>query len=283
MLDVMRTAAGVKPTLTDDDVLQFCKTGFLVLEGVIPDSTNEWVFDYLDREDAPQSALVKDERFIAEVFLHPRVAGVARSLLGENFALPEKMASHRLVGPKKVGQWHMDGGAQFERTCTHLHVFYIPQDNTKEMGPTYFLPGSHLVPITREELQHFGHLAGQVQSNGPAGTVFFAHQSIWHRQAVKTDQSVRNLLKWNFWRTVPPVRDWIMDPDFDFGRVDFSLDSEYFAGPARKWQSVPRVAEMFTWMCGKSDNFRWFGGSGWPYGGSPDVILEKEDWLANRT
>ena len=37
MIDVKRTAAGVKPTLTDNDVLQFCNTGFLTLEGVIPD------------------------------------------------------------------------------------------------------------------------------------------------------------------------------------------------------------------------------------------------------
>ena len=283
MLDTLQTAAGVKPTLTDKDVLQFCKTGFLVLEGVIPDSTNEWVFEYLDREGAPESALAKHERFIAEVFLHPKVAGVARSLLGENFALPEKLPNHRLVGPTPAGRWHMDGGAQFERTCTHLYAFYIPQTNTKVMGPTYFLPGSHLVPISREELQHFGHLAGQVQTNGPAGSVFFTHQSIWHRQAVKTDQSVRNLLKWSFWRTVPPKRDWIADPDFNVSRADFSFDSKYFAGPARKWQSVPRTAEMFTWLCGESENFRWFGGSGWPYGGSPDVILERERWLAHRT
>ena len=282
MLDTMQTAASVKPTLTDHDVLQFCKTGFLVLEGVIPDSTNRWVFEYLDREDAPESALAKHERFIAEVLLHPAVAGVARSLLGEGFALPEKLPNHRLVGPTPAGRWHMDGGALFERTCTHVYAFYIPQTNTKEMGPTYFLPGSHLVPISREEMQHFGHLAGQIQTNGPAGSVFFTHQSIWHRQAVKTDQSVRNLLKWSYWRTVPPKRDWIADPDFRFSRADFSLDSEYFAGPARKWQSVPRVAEMFTWMCGKSDNFQWFGGSGWPYGGSPDVILEKQSWMPDR-
>ena len=282
MIDLKPTVAGVKPTLTDHDVLQFCKTGFYVLEGVIPDSTNEWVYEYLDHEHPaagnPMSGIGAEERFVEEGLLHPEVAGAARSLLGDNFALPDQMATHRLVEPKKIGLWHMDGGAQFERTCNLLQVFYVPQTNTKEMGPTYFLPGSHLVPITVEELRHFGHLAGQVQTIAPAGSVFFTHYSIWHRQAVKTDASVRNMLKWMYWRTVPPKRDWIVDPDFDFGLADYTITTEYFTS-GRIWQSVPRVAEMFSWLCGKSDHFRWIGGAGWPYIVTPRVILEKEDWM----
>ena len=283
MIRLKPTVAGVKPTLADHDVLQFCKTGFLVLEGVIPDSTNEWVYEYMDRENAaagsPMSGIANEERFIEEVLLHPEVAGAARSLLGDNFALPDQMATHRLVEPKKMGQWHMDGGSQFERACNLLQVFYVPQTNTKEMGPTYFLPGSHLVPITVEELRHFGHLAGQVQTIAPAGSVFFTHYSIWHRQGGKTDASVRNMLKWMFWRTAPPRRDWIIDPEFDFGLADYSYANEYFDGSWRNEQSVPRVAEMFCWLCGKSDHFRWLGGAGWAYIVTPRAILEKEDWM----
>ena len=283
MIRLKPTVAGVKPTLADHDVLQFCKTGFLVLEGVIPDSTNEWVYAYMDRENAaagsPMSGIANEERFVEEVLLHPEVAGAARSLLGDNFALPDQMATHRLVEPKKMGQWHMDGGSQFERACNLLQVFYIPQTNTKEMGPTYFLPGSHLVPITVEELRHFGHLAGQVQTIAPAGSVFFTHYSIWHRQGGKTDTSVRNMLKWMFWRTAPPRRDWIIDPEFDFGLADYSYANEYFDGSWRNEQSVPRVAEMFSWLCGKSDHFRWLGGAGWPYIVTPRAILGKEDWM----
>jgi len=160
-----------------------------------------------------------------------------------------------------------------------VYAFYIPRTNTRETGATYFMPGSHLVPITREEIQHFGHLAGQMQTTAPAGSVFIVHNSIWHRQAAKTDPGVRNLVRWSYWRTEAPKRDWIIDPDFDLGRADFSLNTDYFVGAARKWQSVPRVAEMFSWLCGKSEQFRWFGGTGWPYTGSPNVILEKEEWM----
>ena len=43
-MEALRAADNVKPTLTDEEVLEFCKTGILTLEGVIPDSTNRWIF-----------------------------------------------------------------------------------------------------------------------------------------------------------------------------------------------------------------------------------------------
>jgi len=263
-----RAAGNVRPTLTDEEILEFCKTGMYTLEGVIPDSTNRWVFEYLDREGADPVQLVRDDRFIEEVLLHPAVTGVVRSLLGEHFQLPEVMGNHRLAGPVEARSWHIDGGSNFERTCELLQVFYIPQTNRPEMGPTLFLPGSHLVPIPREELEHFGHLAGQVATVGPAGSVFFTAYSIWHRQSEKVDYSTRNVLKWVSWRTVPPKRDWIIDNDFEFTRVDYSYTNDYFCGPARKWQSVLRVSEMFYWLCGKSEDFHVVGGAGWPFSAS---------------
>ena len=143
-MEALRAADNVKPTLTDEEVLEFCKTGILTLEGVIPDSTNRWVFEYLDEEGADPHQLVRDERFIDEVLLHPAVAGVIRSLLGAHFQLPEWMANHRLAGPVEANYWHIDAGSDFERACNLLQVFYIPQPNSMEMGPTLFLPGSHL-------------------------------------------------------------------------------------------------------------------------------------------
>ena len=184
-LEIQRAASDIKPTMTDQAVLDFCKTGLLTLEGIIPDETNRWVTEYLDQGGATPNALVRDPRYIEEVLLHPEVAGATRSLLGANFQLPDWMANHRLVGPMPAKQWHVDGGSGFERLCNLLQVFYIPQSNTKEMGPTLFLPGSHIVPIAREELDHFGHLADQAATVAPAGSVFFTAYSIWHRQSEK--------------------------------------------------------------------------------------------------
>ncbi len=260
-----RAAIDIRPTLKDEEVLEFCRTGILTLEGVIPESTNRWVFEYLDQEGADPHQLVRDECFIEEVLLHRAVAGVIRSLLGVQFQLPEWMANHRLVGPEEASYWHIDAGSNFERACKLLQVFYIPQTNTPEMGPTLFLPGSHLVPIAREDLERFGNLAGQTMTAAPAGSVFVTAYSIWHRQPPKVDQSTRNLLKWVYWRTEQPERDWIADPNFDFAGADYTFTNDYFCGAARKWQSAPRVAEMFYWLCGKADEFHVVGGVGWPY------------------
>jgi len=260
-----RVAGNVRPTLTDEEILEFCKTGMYTLEGVIPDSTNRWVFEYLDREGADPVQLVRDDRFIEEVLLHPAVTGVVRSLLGERFQLPEVMGNHRLAGPVEARSWHIDGGSNFERSCELLQVFYIPQTNRPEMGPTLFLPGSHLVPVAREDLERFGDLAGQEMTAAPAGSVFVTAYSLWHRQPRKIDQSTRNLLKWAYWRTEQPERDWITDPNFDFAGADYTYTNDYFCGAARKWQSAPRVAEMFYWLCGKADEFHLVGGAGWPY------------------
>ena len=168
-LEARRAPDDIRPTLTDEKVLEFCKTGMLTLEGVIPESTNRWVYDYLDREDADPHQLVRDECFIDEVLLHPAVAGVIRSLLGAHFQLPEWMANHRLVGPVEASYWHIDAGSDFERACNLLQVFYIPQGNTPEMGPTLFLPGSHLVPIAREDRRALRQSGRPADDRGAGG------------------------------------------------------------------------------------------------------------------
>jgi hypothetical protein len=262
---------GIAPTLSDGEVLEFCKTGILQLEAVIPESTNEWIAEFVDREVdrdplvTAQNDLLAEERFMAEVVLNPEVAGVTRSLLGERFHLPDWLVNHRLAGPITARPWHIDAGSKFERNLQLLQIFYYPKDATPEMGPTLFLPGSHLIPIAREELEHFGHLAGQLMTTAPAGSVFFTAYSIWHRQPRKRADGVRNLLKWDCWRTVPPQRDWILEEDFDFARADYAFENEYFADSTRRWQSVPRVAELFLWVCGREADFHHQGGASWPY------------------
>ena len=70
----VRRVDDVPPTLTDSQVLEFCKTGILALTEVIPDSTNDWVFDYIEdncRSGDPLvtdvNALLLEERFVEGV------------------------------------------------------------------------------------------------------------------------------------------------------------------------------------------------------------------------
>ena len=62
------------------------------------------------------------------------------------------------------------------------------------------------------------------------------------------------MLKHNYWRTVPPQRDWIIEPDFDFQTAD------YWGHGIAKY-----IAHMFYWLCGKGDEFRIMGGQAWPW------------------
>ena len=53
--------------------------------------------------------------------------------------------------------------------------------------------------------------------------------SIWHRKGRSTASGFRNLIKYNYWRTASPCRDWIVDPDVD---VLFDLVGDGVTGGA---------------------------------------------------
>ena len=89
---------------------------------------------------------------------------------------------------------------------------------------------------------------------------------------------LRNLLKYCYWRTTPPQRDWLVDPEFDPARADYTLHSPTFR---QQFRDCFDAAEMFYWLSGKSDEFRLIGGQGWPipanfmdqpYGFPPGVV-----------
>ena len=138
--EIQRAASDIKPTMTDQAVLDFCKTGIHIVEEVIPEATNRWVTEYLDQEGATPNELVRDKRYIEEVLLHPEVAGAARSLLGENCQLPDWMANHRLVGPTPAKQWHVTvvQGSSGHAICCRFSIF--PNQILETWDQPYFCP-----------------------------------------------------------------------------------------------------------------------------------------------
>ena len=62
------------------------------------------------------------------------------------------------------------------------------------------------------------------------------------------------MLKYNYWRTVAPTRDWIIEPDFDF-------ETAHYGGHG----TARYVAHMLYWLCGKGKDYRIIGGQGWPW------------------
>jgi hypothetical protein len=254
------------PTLTDTQVLEFCKNGFLMLKGVVPEAINQRTVTYLDQNTHYEPTEILDEAwFVENVILNKEAAGAVRSLLGQNFALPILMSNHRVKTPAPAQGWHRDGGSQFGDELNYLQVFYYPEECTIDLGPTELLPGSHFLFSHSPFMGHYGNIRGAYKAVAPAGSIFLTIYSIWHRRSVSVAEGLRNLLKYNYWRTAMPQRDWIHEPDFDFATTDYSLRGAPTFRP--QFHDGYDAARMFFWLCGRANEFKVMGGQGWPMPG----------------
>jgi hypothetical protein len=98
--------AAVEPTLDDGAVMDFVASGYVLLEGVIDDSFNQRCDDL---NPGNIDAFIASDAFTDTVLLHPQVAGVARSLLGEDFLVPAGGHHHVFEKPHLGQTWHSDG------------------------------------------------------------------------------------------------------------------------------------------------------------------------------
>lgn len=251
------------PTLTDSEVLDFCRTGYIYLPGVVDDDTNRRATAHCEGDNQGEpTSILEEDWFIDNVILNPAAAGAVRCLLGWNFHLPILMSNHRTIGTVEgLDGWHVDGNARFSPEVNYLQVFYYPQDTPREMGPTEILPGSHVIHNRARFMSHLNAIRGSVPLKSPAGTIFITDYSIWHRPGRKTKDDVRNMLKYCYWRTEAPQRDWIVEENFDFARADYGST---LSPHMEQFRTHLKVAEKFLWLCGKHEAFSNLGGQSWP-------------------
>ena len=257
----MRTHS-CRPTLTDSQVLEFCKQGYLLLEGVVPDEINRRTISFLDKYPSHEpTEILTEDWFVDNVILNPQASGAVRSLLSQNFGLPIIMSNHRVMCPSPAQNWHRDGNSKYGPALSYLQVFYYPEDCSLELGPTELLPGSHFLFSLSQQMGHYGAIRGAFSAAAPAGSIFVTVYSIWHRRSAASGEGLRNLLKYNYWRTESPRRDWIREPDFDIATANYKLEGQTFR---EQFRDCNDDAEMFFWLLGRSDEFRLTGGQGWP-------------------
>ena len=252
-----------EPTLTDSQVLEFCKNGYLLLEGVVAEEINRMTTEYLEGDAFKEPTGILDEEwFIDGVILNRVAAGAVRSLLGANFHIPILMSNHRVTGSyPATGGWHVDGNYQWGPELNNLQVFYYPQNTPVEMGPTEVLPGSHLIRNKAKFMGHLNAIRGTVSTASPGGSIFLTAYQIWHRRGRSTAGTLRNMLKYFYWRTTPSRRDWIVEPDFDFASVSYSTPAGAYV---EQFRGDCKTAEMFLWLCGKHEAYQNLGGQSWP-------------------
>ena len=72
-----------EPTMTDTEVLEFCKNGYLMLEGVVPDDVNRRTMEYCDQHSYMEpSGILLEDWFVENVIVHPAAAGAVPLSLG---------------------------------------------------------------------------------------------------------------------------------------------------------------------------------------------------------
>ncbi len=237
--------AQIEPTLDDNGVMDFAASGLVILEGVIDPDFNRRA-DSLDRGNC--DAFIASDDFTRQVLLHPQVAGVVRSLLGEDFLVPRGGHHHYFQEPHLGQTWHSDGLSGNGYDVTELQCYYYPHSVAIEDGPTMVLPGSHCRAVDREAIAHYGDIRGQISLTVPAGTVALTRYGIWHKAGPKTNDRARSMIKFSYHRTAPPQRDWLCDtaeiPAYrDRARLDYVTEVESYRDKVRR-------ARTWNWLCG---------------------------------
>ncbi len=287
-----------EPTLTDQQIIQFCRDGYMEFPGAVSKDITDRALDYVaeNPDYAMQPVpLLNESWFTDGLIFAPVVAGAVRSLLGAGFGLPWMMANHigKCPDANPLG-WHVDGGNMHTWALNYLQVFCLMQDTTEEMGPTEVLPGSHFILGQSALVTRYGAIRGTKKCVGPVGTVFLTCYPIWHRRSKATATgTTRHLFKYNYVRNSPPTRDWIIEPDFNP-----SCDTHAFSHLQTGATMLRRnkldnydAAHMYLWLCGRQEEMRYVGGVAWPmlddmiggqteevYGAPPSLSATPDAW-----
>lgn len=237
--------AQIEPTLDDDGVMDFVASGLVILEGVIDPDFNRRA-DRIDRGNCDD--FIASDDFTRQVLLHPQVAGVVRSLLGEDFLVPRGGHHHYFQEPHLGQTWHSDGLSGNGYDVTELQCYYYPHSVAIEDGPTMVLPGSHCRAVDREAIAHYGDIRGQTSLTVAAGTVALTRYGIWHKAGPKTNDRARSMIKFSYHRTASPQRDWFCDTEEipayrDRARLDYVTEVESYRDKVRRTRT-------WNWLCG---------------------------------
>ena len=86
-----------EPTLTDTQVLEFCKNGFLILEGVVDDDINQRTCDYLDGK------IPAEPSYIPEGLTHEDLERIRNSHEPSTIFLEDWFVEHVVLNPQVSG------------------------------------------------------------------------------------------------------------------------------------------------------------------------------------
>jgi len=129
----------------------------------------------------------------------PPIAGAIASLVGSGCVVDHHFLHVTFPpaltgGPKPAQHTHQDSTID-PRRAFDVQMFYFPQEVTREMGGTRFVPGSHLRIVSEAAIARYQNILGQEHVVCPAGTVVFAHHGLWHGGGANRSERLRYLFK----------------------------------------------------------------------------------------
>ena len=262
-----------EPTLDDRQVVEFCRTGHLMLEGIVPEVLNRQAMEWLAERNAAQRAarqpaggmaneLLQERWFVDGVVRAPQAAGAIRSLLGADYHEPEWITDFTAAGREPANQWHVDGGSDFSHRLQTLKWFYLPVGCAAEGGPTEFVTGSHHFFSQVRFMTHYDGMRGVWKAAAGPGSIYLTAYQLWHRRAVSTVDEERIMLTSSVHRTSAPSWDWRRTPGFDIESANYGLDEPRVGEQNR---SSTDTARMFCWLAGYGEEFATRSGGGWPF------------------
>ena len=235
----------IQPSMDDSQVMEFVFAGYVIAAGVVSDELNRQC------EALPRGGLkdfVQTAEFRRGVFLNPQIAGVVRSLLGENFIVPTTAHHHLYEGPHAGQTWHSDGLTELGYGVTHLQCYYYPQAVEIDDGPTMVLPGSQYRLVDREAIAHYRDILGQLSLTVPAGTVVLTRYGIWHKAGPKFNSRRRGMIKFSYYRTASPTRDWLgasqETPSYQ------NSQRHPYVTEVESYRDRRRCTRTWEWLCG---------------------------------
>jgi hypothetical protein len=175
--------------LTEDEVLQFHKDGFVVREGFLsPEqirAASEEVDRYADTEPRFDGRNVWKYDELCSLITDPTTLAIMDQLMGDpNYALHHCHAARHNAGLAGVG-WHHDYEQipQVNRSHTQVHVLHYLAGLNGTIGDMLLLRRSHRAVMRRDALWFCGteEIPGTVVLNNLApGSVVFAHSALVH-------------------------------------------------------------------------------------------------------
>jgi len=203
---------------TVDEVAQFARDGYLVRERLFQGAELARLRAALDEVAASEREgksvtgtafgglflwhLMDKHRAFLDLLRFPPTLSVARAMLGPQVQVRGMSARITYPGePNQETQWHFHQRVVpqpippfFSPPQTVDALIYLDDANDAN-GPFCVLPGTYRHLNAHIDAMDFADKPGQVVLRVPAGSVIFAHGSLWHRGMSTTPEgTVRRLL-----------------------------------------------------------------------------------------